>query len=322
MIKTLVLCSLLLLVFSTTVRADTTDVTSSFTIKAGGFVLNRTSGTFNASVTLTNQTASSYSQLWFVVYGLPSGVTVANLNTVIVNGAYQIPVPLTNNEIIPGGSVSLVVQLVDPHRVSVHPTFGVLAATGCTPGAPGCGWQTEDMVVYTQSDWGDIPNGTNAASMLATAFATMYGTFVAGDGAGYVMVFSSASTLLAYLPANGSPGPLDSDLLDPGSSSSGAFGGNVSALQLNVDFNDAGLVHGTAAARFGDLYVCDVPTTPDLDHVTVRQALSVLQRALAGVPTSDTYADLDALARALNAAFLLGDPSTFAQDHLFTGSCP
>jgi hypothetical protein len=117
-------------------------------------------------------------------------------------------------------------------------------------------------------------------------------------------------------------GALDADLADPVSSSSGQFGGGVAALKLSVDFNDAGLVQGTAAVRFGDLLVCGVPATPDLDHLTVRQVLAAFQRALAGLPTADTYADLDALARELDAAFQLGDPSTYAQTHLFTGACP
>jgi hypothetical protein len=50
--------------------------------------------------------------------------------------------------------------------------------------------------------------------------------------------------------------------------------------------------------------------------------LATLQRAVTGLPTADTYADLDALARELDAAFQLGDPSTYAQTHLFSGACP
>jgi len=136
------------------------------------------------------------------------------------------------------------------------------------------------------------------------------------------MFFGGSQPLFDYLPATGAPAALDADLADPVSSSSGAFGGDVTALKLNVDFNDAGLVQGNAAVRFGDLLVCGVPATPDLDHQTVRQALAALQLALAGFPTTDTYANLDALARELNTAFLSGEPSTYAQTHLFTGTYP
>src|SRR5262245_56277353 len=29
----------------------------------------------------------------------------------------------------------------------------------CSPGAPGCGWSDGHMVTYTQTEWGDAPNG-------------------------------------------------------------------------------------------------------------------------------------------------------------------
>jgi hypothetical protein len=214
--------------------------------------------------------------------------------------------------------------VVPPVSLAACKTQPIQAPT-CTAGAPGCGWKSGDLLTYTQSDWGDDPNslnGSKAASILDANYGTLYSAFVVGDEAGYVMIFGSASTLMRYLPANGTPGPLVADLLDPTSSASGQFGGDVAALKLNVDFTDVGIVHGTAAVRFGDLRVCNLPATPDLDHLTVRQALAALQRALAGVPTADTYFALDALARELNAAFFFGEPSTFTQDHLVNGACP
>ncbi len=163
---------------------------------------------------------------------------------------------------------------------------------------------------------GEIPNGANAASLLQNNFGTLYTAFVVGDLKGFVMFFGTSATLLTYLPQTGPVGPLNADLIDPTSSSAGAFGGDVSALKLNVDFTDAGLVHGTAAVRFGDLTINSLTTTPDFNGLTVRQALAVLDSVLGGLPTSDTYTDLDALARELDGAFGLGIPSQFAQDHL------
>jgi len=31
----------------------------------------------------------------------------------------------------------------------------VIEQHACAPGEPGCGWQSGDMLVYTQSDWGE-----------------------------------------------------------------------------------------------------------------------------------------------------------------------
>jgi hypothetical protein len=53
------------------------------------------------------------------------------------------------------------------------------------------------------------------------------------------------------------PAPLSADLIDPSSTSSGLFGGEVLALQFNVDFSDAGLISGSAGLAFGDTNVAD-----------------------------------------------------------------
>ena len=129
-------------------------------------------------------------------------------------------------------------------------------------------------------------------------------------------------TLNEYLPASGLPGPLDSDLADPQQSASGEFGGNVAALKLTVDFADAGFTLGTSGLRFGDLRLCALPATPDLNGLTVRQVLAALNNALGGLPTGDSYADLDEVARELEAAFYLSSPSAYAQTHLVNGACP
>ena len=93
-------------------------------------------------------------------------------------------------------------------------------------------------------------------------------------------------------------------------------------LEVDDDFADVGLVHGTAAAKFGDLRLCGLTTTPDLNGQTVRDALVTLNTALAGTPITDTIPDLDVFARELGGAFFNGTPSTFAQDHSIVGTCP
>ncbi len=45
------------------------------------------------------------------------------------------------------------------------------------------------------------------------------------------------------------------------------------------------------------------------------------QPLVGGLPTCDSYADLDELASELNAAFLRGYASMHAQTHLFNGVC-
>jgi len=181
-------------------------------------------------------------------------------------------------------------------------------------------WHDGDMVTWTQADWGDIPNGSNIASTLYNNYFTVYPSadFEIGlmGTAGYSAAFTNPQSLIDYLPADGAVGALDADLIDPFSTASGSFGGDVAATLLNIDFSDAGLLSGTAPLRFGDLHVYALTTTADLNNLTVRQVLDVLNTALGGGPTIDSIDDLDLLARELQGSFFLGTPSTFAQDHL------
>ena len=192
----------------------------------------------------------------------------------------------------------------------------------CTPGAPGCGWQTGDVVTYSQVDWGTV--GSTAAALLAGSFNTLYpaGVEVGIIGsAGFSMLFTDAASVIVFLPASGAPAALNADLVNPSTSASGIFGGLTLALQLDVDFSDAGVSGGTT--HFGDLLVCGLSTNPLLDGMTVRQVLAIANTALGGGATVYPIdPDLTALLSDLSVAFEGGAPSTFAQQHLFTGACP
>jgi hypothetical protein len=192
----------------------------------------------------------------------------------------------------------------------------------CTPGAPGCGWETGDLVTYAQDAWGEP--ASIAGGLLIANYDNIYLTplevGIAGV-AGFSMRFFNALAVLDYLPASSLPGPLTADLIDPTSSSSGQFGGNVVALELDVDMSDAGVLGGTSGLRFGDLLLCEF-TTPALNGITVRQFLAIANTLLGGGSGPLTIDDADPITFELTRAFVGGDPSTFAQQHLFAGSCP
>jgi hypothetical protein len=198
----------------------------------------------------------------------------------------------------------------------------VIGPHACTPGAPGCGWDPGDLVTYAQDAWGN-PAST-AGGLLIASFDTVYpgGVVVGLPGPGFTMDFGDSLAVLAYLPASGAAGPLTADLIDPMSSSSGVFGGDVLALQLDVNFSDAGLLGGTSGLRFGDLYVCELTTTPALEGLTVRQILAISNTVLGGGAGPYSADELDPVVFALTQAFIGGAPSTFAQQNLFSGGCP
>jgi hypothetical protein len=56
--------------------------------------------------------------------------------------------------------------------------------------------------------------------------------------------------------------------------------------------------------------------------MTVRQFLAAVNSLLGGGSGPASIDDLDPITFELTRAFLGGAPSTFAQQHVFSGSCP
>ncbi len=189
-------------------------------------------------------------------------------------------------------------------------------------------WKDGDFVTYSQDSWGGDPAQSPAATLLQANYSSVYASTggllevgVPGAG-GYSMIWTNVSDLLTYLPATGTSGPLTSDLLDPSSSESGAFGGRVTALHLNIDFSAAGTTGGSSGLHFGDLTLCGFTTLPGLNGLTVSQFEGMVDTLLGGGSAAYTIADLDLVVDDLDDAFGLGTASRFAQAHLINGPCP
>jgi hypothetical protein len=182
-------------------------------------------------------------------------------------------------------------------------------------------WHDGDLTTFAQGDWGATPNGSNAASLLQNNYDAVYagtmGVFEIGipGGAGFSTLFTGGPQLLAYLPAAGTLGPFDSDLLNPTSTAAGQFGGDVAALKLNINFSDKGVTPHNASVRFGDLHLFALTLT-GLNGLSVRDFAAVVNTAIGGGTTGFTIDDLDSVANELNVAFGGGFASTFAQEHL------
>lgn len=196
-----------------------------------------------------------------------------------------------------------------------------IGAPACTPGTEGCGWEEDDLVTYIQVEWGTA--ASTAESLLSSQFFTVYPSGFLELGipgtAGYSAIFTAPSSIVTYLPASGTLGPLTADLIDPSATASGAFGGEVLALALNVDFSPH--TGGTSGLAFGDLRVCGV-TPMSLDGTTVSGVLAIANTLLGGGTAAYTIGELAPIVIELNSAFNEGSPSTWAQDHLVNGACP
>jgi len=185
-----------------------------------------------------------------------------------------------------------------------------------------------DYCTYTQGGWGSVPHGNNPGMILQTYFYTVYppspGGFVEvgipGDptpgNPRYSMKFTSDDAIQDYLPAGRKPAPLVRDDTNPLTTASGVFGGQVLALQLNVDFSHADILGDISLPEFGDLKITGTGTS--FDGMTVRQVLAAANQALGGavLPSGYTVSNLNGLVSFLNQGFDNCLPSGWAQQHL------
>jgi hypothetical protein len=270
--------------------ADIT-TTGTVTFSNATFNLGATSGT----VTVSYNPGSSGGTITNCAHleGAPSTVTIGGFTFPVANGTD--------------------LQACDTVAIGAHT---------CTPGAPGCGWQDGDLVTHTQTAWG-TPAST-AANLLASRFFSVYSStgFVEigiPGAAGFSAKFSSPTSIVTYLPSTGTPAALNADLVDPSSTASGSFGGEVLALTLNVDF--APYIGGSAGVALSSLKLCDVTPT-SLNGTTVSSLLALANTSLGGGSSGYSISELLSLIVDVNAAFSGGSPSAWAQLHLFDGTCP
>ncbi len=205
------------------------------------------------------------------------------------------------------------------------------------PGTNSCPWSPGDVITYGPVDWFDDPA---AEYLLGLDFELVYfnegGNMIVGEPlSGYAIYFDGVGGggldgVTTYLPASGSPAALNANLADPRTTSAGVFGGDVTALQLDVDFSDAGYLVGASGLPFGDLTLCNLPSTDDyptysaalhdLDGMKVRDVLALAETALGGVPTTYSPVELDPLVAQLTVSFTRGIITTMSP-YLFNGPC-
>lgn len=187
---------------------------------------------------------------------------------------------------------------------------------------PACGFtgfNAGDYCTYTQGGWGaPNPAGNNPAQQLVVNFGAVYpsGVEVGIPGAGgYSMIFNSVAAIRAYLPGGGTASALTQDYINPTrtpppnpTTPGGVFGGQVLALQLNVDFNTASKL-ASNLSNFSSVKLVNTGTS--LDTKTIAQILASANTALGGssLPSGFTYSSLSDLITNLNEAFDNCNPS-------------
>jgi hypothetical protein len=184
-----------------------------------------------------------------------------------------------------------------------------------------------EFVTWSDVGWGGIPASGNISDVLEKNFNSVFASTndlmqigIPGN-AGHSIIFDSADAVIAYLPANGTPSSLTVTLLDPVQTSAGSLGSQVAALDLNVAFNDAGLLKGNSNVLFGNLVLTGF--TNDLaflNGMTVRGLLSEANNILGGGPTPDptlSFEDFDGVLLSVNDSFNGGPAfASFDDQHL------
>jgi hypothetical protein len=176
---------------------------------------------------------------------------------------------------------------------------------------------TNEYGTFTQGGWGASAHGNNPGALLASKFLAVFpsGSVKVGLAPQFSMTFSSAAAVTNYLPAGGPSNKLTANLVNPTTSASGVFGGQVLALKLSVSFGYAGFL-GTSPDKFGDLMLKD--TGYSIDGMTVSAVLAIAEQALGGggLPYDMSFSQLNNIVTSLNEAFDNGTPTAWAQAHL------
>lgn len=204
------------------------------------------------------------------------------------------------------------------HRMISAASVGVVL--GFAGGASATTWQVGDLTTYNQGSWGGDAGIDAGATNLTANFNTVYGQsggVRVGTASGFGMVFTDPGSVLNYMPSIGPYGSLSGSVLNPLSTTSGAFGGDTLALEFNVDFSDAGFLPGTSGIPFGNLILADLTgVLAPLDGLTVRDFLGDMNILLSGGSSIVSIADLGTIVDDVNSSFFGGQPDQFAQDHL------
>jgi len=282
-----------------------TGASDTFTVRVGYSVVDCSSGTIANTATLaTYQYPAAPPYSWDangdLLLQIGTDALGNPINVVICTGINQQP---SDTEPIDSGD------------------FGSLACSNDPP-PPLSGYCT-----YMQSQWTHNPGNTTLGALM-----TALGSETIGNGGPNTASWDSAADIAAYLPAGGGNSALNASLLDPTSTSAGHIGGELLALQLNVDLGTHSppvMVGGNNVHDFGSLLVCG--TGSQFDGQTVASLLAAANVAVGGgaLPTDCTgmatcdFNSLDTLLQHLNVSFQQCHETGFGLKHLVKGAaCP
>ncbi|HZW39919.1 MAG TPA: collagen-binding domain-containing protein [Ignavibacteriaceae bacterium] len=152
---------------------------------------------------------------------------------------------------------------------------------------------------FTQGGWGSPGNSTPGGIRDAYFNIVFPNGLSIGDY--YKIKFFNASAIEDYLPAGGTPRALITNYNDPVLTSSGILGGQITALALNIYFDDAGYLNlvPNSTTKLKDLVIVSGPFA----GMTVMEFFNLAQSALGGAITGFSYSQINDAATAINENF-------------------
>lgn len=156
----------------------------------------------------------------------------------------------------------------------------------------------EPFTTYTQGGWGAKPSGNNVGRLLSNNFAEVYPGGSVTIGGNRAFTFTSASAIEVFLPQGGSSKVISSSRVNP-TGSYGTLTGQLLALQLNVDFSNAGILR----PGLQNLELTD----DELEGWTVFQVLVLANRVVGGdtkaLPKGLSLSELNGILTDINENF-------------------
>lgn len=164
----------------------------------------------------------------------------------------------------------------------------------------GGGCDLSGLTTFTQGGWGANAAGNNPGSVRDAHFNSVFPGGMEITGGPYTLTFSTSADVAAYLPSGGPSSAMSSSLTNPtGNNAGGVLGGQVTALTLNVMYDDAG-VFGNNSFKLGELVI----TNGTFQSMSVYNFLALAQTALTGGNAQGyTFSQINSAATAINENF-------------------
>ncbi|MDP4197915.1 MAG: SdrD B-like domain-containing protein, partial [Bacteroidota bacterium] len=152
------------------------------------------------------------------------------------------------------------------------------------------------FVTYTQGGWGS-PGNSTPGKIRDQYFS---GVFPSGlkIGTSLTLTLSTAKAVEDFLPQGGTPGIFSQNYVDPLTTTAGVFAGQLVALSMNINFDNAGKL-GTNTLKLENLVIA----SGTFAGLTVKQFLDLANKAISGEATGYSIDQINTAAANINLNF-------------------